>query len=222
MKTVALIPARGGSKRVPGKNMANLGRYPLLWYSVMAALLTPEIDDVVVSSDNDMTLNFAEEYGAIASRRPAWAAADESTDKQVVAHFLEWYGDYDSIIYLRPTTPFRKIQEISKAIKKFKDNESGLLRSVHEMSESAFKCCELTRTKKFIRPISPGHFDRRNQDCPRTFQPNGYVDIWDPRKPMDEILSHVTPAVTELDTYRDYQLLNFELEQDYGGEYVFK
>lgn len=119
---VALIPARGGSKRIPGKNIVNIHGKPLLAYTVELALRIPEIDSVVVSSDDEDILAVARASGAEALRRPAEYALDETQDEPVLLHALdalEAQGKrYDYIVMLQCTQPLRTLETVRSVMEK--------------------------------------------------------------------------------------------------------
>ncbi len=103
-KLTAVIPARGGSKGVPRKNIKLLQGHPLISYSIVACKMSCLIDRVVVSTDDDEIAEVAKSYGAEILKRPEEYSQDNSTDWQVINHFFQSY-DVDDVVYLRPTTP---------------------------------------------------------------------------------------------------------------------
>ncbi len=118
---VALIPARGGSKGIPKKNIIDLDGYPLIAYSIVVALNCPSIDRVIVSTDDDEIAEIANKFGAeVPFMRPDCFAGDGSPDIDFMLHFLSWAEKEGSvpefIIHLRPTTPLRDIEKIEEAI----------------------------------------------------------------------------------------------------------
>jgi len=121
---VALVPARGGSKRVPGKNIRPLGGHPLLAYSVAAARRSGVFDAVVVSTDDEATAAIARHYGAeVPFMRPAALAGDLSPDIQWIEYTLRQLRDdgrpYDCFSILRPTSPFRQPETIRRCWAQF-------------------------------------------------------------------------------------------------------
>ena len=110
---LAIIPARGGSKGLPGKNIRLLGRHPLIAYSVASCLAAHSIDRVIVSTDNQEIADVACAYGAEAPfMRPAELATDMSPDLPLFTHALEWLQKHEGyepsiLVQVRPTTPFR-------------------------------------------------------------------------------------------------------------------
>ena len=121
---VALIPARSGSKRVPGKNIRPLGRHPLIAYTIASALESEVFSRVVVSTDSERTAEIARYYGAdVPFMRPSEYSQDASPDIEFVAHALKTLGDegeeYECFSILRPTSPFRKAETIRRAWAEF-------------------------------------------------------------------------------------------------------
>jgi N-acylneuraminate cytidylyltransferase len=117
---VALIPARAGSKRVPGKNIRRLAGHPLIAYTIAAALESGVFDAVVVSTDSEDYAEIARHYGAeVPFQRPAEIAGSLSPDIEWVEHALRSLEDlgrsYDGFSLLRPTSPFRQVQTIQRA-----------------------------------------------------------------------------------------------------------
>ena len=141
MKIPALIPARGGSKGVPRKNIKLIGGHPLIAYSIVASRMSNKINDVFVSTDDREIAAIALKYGAkIPFLRPMEYASDLSGDWEVINHFFQNI-DEPYVAYMRPTTPLRDPKKIDKYINFFmknKDDMSGM-RSMHELSEPPYK-----------------------------------------------------------------------------------
>ncbi len=222
----ALIPARGGSVRIPGKNMMKVGDATLLGWAISAAHASVEIDDVVVSSDDELILDRARELGAEIISRPDELAGDDATDYDVVNHFLDyvdkwqqWKGEIEMVVYLRPTTPLRRVAWIDDAISRFKQLKacSGL-RSVHQMSESAFKCFTMDSGGRLGRLGGEVDVDLANMpdhNYERTYKPNGAVDIMRPSVIRqgatfgDNCFGYLTPWTVEIDTPADLEYARF-------------
>lgn len=119
-KILAVIPARGGSKRVPRKNIVDINGKPLLAYTIELAKQAPEFDAVVVSSDDDEILSIAKKYGAEPLRRPKELAEDTTQDEPVLIHALETLKKdgrtFDYIVMLQCTVPLRKLETVRKVI----------------------------------------------------------------------------------------------------------
>lgn len=121
---VALIPARGGSKRVPGKNIRPIGGHPLIAYTIAAARASGIFADVIVSTDDEPTAAIARHYGAeVPFLRPVELAGDRSPDIEWVAYTLDRLREagrsYDCFSILRPTSPFRQAATIRRCWEQF-------------------------------------------------------------------------------------------------------
>jgi CMP-N,N'-diacetyllegionaminic acid synthase len=133
LKILVLIPARGGSKRLPKKNIRHLGGVPLIEWSIDIAKLIPEVCDILVSTDSAETLDIAQELGAyVPWIRPKELSGDNSSSVDVALHALDWYefkhGTVDGLLMLQPTSPFRSLETIRKGIEMYlkKDVDSIL------------------------------------------------------------------------------------------------
>lgn len=228
---VALIPARSGSKGVPHKNIKSLGGYPLIEWSIKACLKSRLIDRVIVSTDSQEYADLAVKLGAEAPfLRPAEIAGDRSTDYDFVVHALDWFashgGEPDYLVHMRPTTPYRAPVLIDQAIEAFREeSRATALRSVHEMSESAYKTLEIAPAGRLKRLGADNTaLDAANnarQQFPSTYQANGYVDVLSSRFVRSHGLIHgdwvmpfITPAVVEVDTEEDFVHLEFLLDRN--------
>jgi CMP-N,N'-diacetyllegionaminic acid synthase len=124
MRILALIPARGRSKRLPGKNIRVLGDKPLIVWSIDVAKDIPEICDILVSTDDSAIASICTDAGALVPwLRPADLATDTASSVDVVLHALDWYetqkGKVDGILLLQPTSPFRTKETMHKGIELF-------------------------------------------------------------------------------------------------------
>lgn len=129
MRVLALIPARGGSKRLPGKNIRILGGKPLIVWSIESVKGIPEICDILVSTDDlNIAAICANTEALVPWLRPPELATDMATSIDVCKHAMDWYerekGPIDGLMLLQPTSPFRKPETIATAIKLFKENNN--------------------------------------------------------------------------------------------------
>lgn len=227
-EVIAIIPARAGSKGIPDKNIRPLAGKPLLAYSIAASHRTPNIDRVIVSTDSEHYADIAREYGAeVPFLRPAEISDDMSTDYQFVRHVLDWLQDNETkqpkyLVHLRPTTPLRNPHTIESAIETIKnDRTATALRSVHEMSESAYKMMEIENN--YLKSIGLNSFDLDEANNPRqrfkqTYKPNGYVDVivssyvMENRKIHgDKVLAYISEYVVEVDDTNDFDYLEYQV-----------
>jgi CMP-N,N'-diacetyllegionaminic acid synthase len=229
--TVALIPARSGSKGVKNKNILKLNGFPLLAFSIRAALLSKEIDRVIVSTDSKSYKKLALEFGAeVPFLRPKNISADKSNDYDFVKHSLDWFATEDGlmpshIVQLRPTTPLRDPKLIDKAIREFKKNKRATaLRSVNLMPETAYKCFHIKN--KYLQCVCTKNSDLDSlndprQSFPQTYQGNGYVDVMKTSYILknnhlhgNQVMAFITPMITEIDTKEDFKYVEFEVSQN--------
>jgi len=142
---VGLIPARGGSKRVPGKNIRLLGGKPLIAWTIEAALESGVFSRVYVSSDDEETLRIAGHYDVVAMMRPEWAAKDESPDVDWVRHTLgQLEKQPDVFAILRPTSPFRTAETIKRAWEQLLKSPCHSLRAVQPVREHPGKMWQIS------------------------------------------------------------------------------
>ena len=138
MKILGLIPARGGSKGVPGKNIKLLGGKPLLEYTSEIALASKFLSKVVLSSDDDKIIDIAKGLGVeVPFKRPSNLAEDASPTLPVIKHVLQFYKDkgehFDAVCLLQVTSPFRTLGFLDEAIEKFIAKGTDSLVSVQEV-----------------------------------------------------------------------------------------
>jgi CMP-N,N'-diacetyllegionaminic acid synthase len=230
-KVIAVIPARSGSKGIIDKNIKLLSGYPLIAYSIASAKYADKIDRIIVSTDSEKYAGIAKEYGAeVPFLRPAAASGDTSTDYDFVKHLLDWMLSNEGtlpeyLVHLRPTTPLRESKYIDAAIEQMLQNQNATaLRSVHEMSESAYKSFEIDGN--YLKSVGSNSFALDAFNDPRqkfnkTYQANGYVDIIrtayviDNKKLHgDHVIAFVTPRAVEVDTADDFDYLEYLTDKD--------
>ena len=141
MTTIAIIPARGGSKGIPRKNLAMLNHQPLIAYSIQAAFQAKDIDHVVVSTDAPEIADVSRALGAeVPFMRPPALAADDTPMLSVLLHALDWYEakgiSLETVILLQPTSPFRTGSHIDDVIKLFRLHKPSSVVSVMEVPHS--------------------------------------------------------------------------------------
>ena len=156
---VALIPARQGSKRVPGKNVRTLGAHPVLAYAIAAALESRIFESVIVSTDSEEMAALARHYGAeVPVLRPAAYAGDTSPDIEWLEHLLgqlKWQGrEWDAFALLRPTSPFRSAGTIRRAWERFAAQQGvDSLRAVEKCAQHPGKMWVIRGERMF--PLLP-------------------------------------------------------------------
>ncbi len=189
---LAVIPARGGSKRLPGKNLKPLCGKPLIAWSIEAAKQSRHIDCTVVSTDDPAIADAARKYGAETPFiRPSNLATDTSGTVEVIEHALKWYENelnrrFDFVVLLQPTSPLRTAEEIDEAVELLKKKGADAVISVCEMDHSPLWSNTLPpdlSLKHFIRPEIQ-HL--RSQDLPTYYRINGAIYICKTEKLLKE------------------------------------
>jgi N-acylneuraminate cytidylyltransferase len=138
IKNLAIIPARGGSKGIPGKNIREIAGKPLIAWTIEQALASKSIDRVIVSTDDQKIADIAVKYGAeVPFMRPGWLAVDTAATEPALIHCVEWLKEEenyepDSIVLLQATSPVRQLNAIDNAINKFQAEKADSLLSVNE------------------------------------------------------------------------------------------
>jgi len=187
MKVLAIIPARGGSKSIPKKNLVKLCGKPLLAYSIETALICPTIDRLIVSSDNKEIMDVAIEYGAeVPFIRPKELAQDDTLDLPVFIHCLKYLKENegyepDIIVQLRPTSPLRSEDMVEKGIQLLLDHpKADSVRAVCSPSQNPYKMWTITKDG-YLNPLVDisieEPFNQPRQALPDVFWQNGYVDV---------------------------------------------
>ena len=183
MKILAIIPARGGSKGIPGKNIKLLGGKPLLQYTVESVKESALLSRVILSSDDENIIAVGKELGLeVPFVRPPELAVDTTSSLDVIKHALEELRDqgqeYDAVCLLQPTTPFRTAGLIDKAIEKFRSGNYDSLISVREVP-AEFNPHWTFEEKDGKLKIATGEEEiiTRRQDLPKAYHRDGAVYI---------------------------------------------
>lgn len=178
---LALIPARSGSKGLPGKNIKDLLGKPLLAWSVEQARACKYIDKVVVSTDDSEIAQIAQSYGAeIPFLRPAEMAKDDSPVLDTVLHILDEYArlgtQFDVVALLEPTSPLRADADLDRALSAFTaqlDKYDAVV-SLGEIHESPYYA-KVVDQSEFVAPLLEGSNYSRRQQLPKTYFPYGVI-----------------------------------------------
>jgi CMP-N-acetylneuraminic acid synthetase len=182
MKILAVIPARGGSKGVPGKNIKIIDGLPLISYSINVALDVFSPCDIVVSSDWDKILNIAQGYGVSIHKRDRELASDVSPIADTIFAVLNEFEKknntiYDLIMLLQPTSPIREMFHLEEAIDRI---------NTHKDTNSLISVCKMTDMhparmynikNEYLKPIIPEYETLHRQDIPPAYYRNGSIYI---------------------------------------------
>lgn len=229
MKYLYLIPARAGSKGIPGKNIKHLGGIPLIWHTIRQALASgAEAEDVVVSTDGEEIAEVSRRGGAnVPFMRPAELAGDRSSSRSVILHALDTLEasgkKYDAVVLLQPTSPLRRPEDIRNAIEAY---ETGIAKakSPDQMPGMAVSVCE-ARTNPYYSAFETDdngylHISKgdglytRRQDAPKVWEFNGAVYVINPEALRKNEISRIPNTIPvempadrsiDLDTPADWQ-----------------
>jgi len=180
-KILSIIPARGGSKGLPRKNIADLAGKPLIAWTIEASLNSEYISKTIVSSDDDEILNISKKYNADIIKRPDELALDTTAIEPVIKHVVEELKienlEYDYLVLLQPTSPLRYAKDIDNAFDMlFKNNATALI-SVCEIDNKILKAFKQNKDT-FIEGISNNKYPfMRRQDLPKIYLSNGSIYI---------------------------------------------
>lgn len=226
---IAIIPARGGSKGIPRKNIKRLGDQPLIAYTINAAINSRLIDKVVVSTDDEEIAEITKKYGAeVPFMRPSELAGDHSKAQDVYLHAVEFMRDHygnaiEKFVVLLPTVPFRTGEHIDSAIELFKKSKAETLISIKKMETPV---TWLLKTEERGRITNAG-FDAENasgnrQENRSYYVPNGAIYILDYEllKTQGTYYSDNTVGFLmserdsiDIDTIDDFEYAEFELQK---------
>jgi CMP-N-acetylneuraminic acid synthetase len=191
-EVLGLIPARGGSKSIPRKNIRHLAGFPLIAYSIAAGLASETITRLVVSTDDEEIAAVARRYGAeIPFIRPAEFSQDQTPDLPVFQHALRWLAENegyqpDIVVQLRPTSPFRRTLHIDQAVYRLLETPiADSVRTVIVPFQNPFKMWRIT-PDGYMTPLLTGllgteekykePYNLPRQALPDVYWQTGYVD----------------------------------------------
>jgi CMP-N-acetylneuraminic acid synthetase len=188
VEVLAIIPARGGSKTIPRKNIRKLGDHPLIAYSIAAGLAARTVTRLVVSTDDEEIARVARDYGAETPfLRPAEHSQDDTPDLPVFLHALAWLKEQESyqpdiVLQLRPTSPFRRVRHIDDSVQHLLDHpEADAVRTVCVPFQNPFKMWRLAQDG-WLQPlgielgIQGEPYNQPRQALPEIYWQTGYVD----------------------------------------------
>lgn len=194
---LALIPARGGSKGVPRKNILTVAGKPLIAYSILQALASKLVSRVVVSTDDQEIADVARTWGAeVPFIRPESCAQDDSPDIEVFTHALRWLAEHEAyapelVVHLRPPGPVRLVEHIDEAIELLLNHpEAEAVRSVSIARQTPYKMWHMT-PDGYLQPVLripqlPDCQSMPRQRLPLVYWQNGYVDVMRPRAILEK------------------------------------
>jgi N-acylneuraminate cytidylyltransferase len=186
-QVLAIIPARGGSKSIPRKNIRPFAGHPLIAYSIAAGLAAETVTRVIVSTDDEEIATIACQYGAeVPFFRPTELSCDDTPDLPVFQHALTWLDENDGylpeiVVQLRPTSPFRRRWHIDQAVLRLTERpEADAVRTVCIPFQNPFKMWQID-ANGFMQPLVdiglPEPYNLPRQALPEVYWQTGYVDV---------------------------------------------
>ncbi|MBN1537165.1 MAG: acylneuraminate cytidylyltransferase family protein [Anaerolineales bacterium] len=185
-EALAIVPARGGSKSIPRKNIRLFAGYPLIAYSIAAGLAAETVTRVIVSTDDEEIAVIARRYGAETPfLRPADFSQDQTPDLPVFQHALQWLEENEGykpeiVVQLRPTSPFRRVHHIDQAVYRLIERpDADAVRTVCVPFQNPFKMWRITEDG-LMHPLIDTPFQEAynlpRQALPEVYWQTGYVD----------------------------------------------
>jgi len=212
-RVIGVIPARGGSKGLPGKNIRPLCGRPLIAWTIEAARASRYLDEIVLSSDDERIIAVARLWGCSAPFvRPAELAQDDSPSVDAVIHALSQLPGYEYVVMLQPTSPLRTSSDIDACIELSEESGSASV-SVTENPKSPYWMYTIDAYGRMHPVLSRPEGFHRRQDLPRTYLLNGAVYVsgssrlQEVRSFIDsETVAYVMPhrRSTDIDTLDDF------------------
>lgn len=177
--TFALIPARGGSKRLPGKNIRNFGGRPLIAWTIEAALACSYVERVILSSDDEEIISVARKYGCeVPFKREVSLSEDTTSTVDVVLDTLERLPEIKTIVLLQPTSPLRNSSDLQNALSLYYERGAKSCVSVCEAVQSPYWMFSITNQRKLVS-LNVGSEIRRRQELQKAYSLNGAIYIAD-------------------------------------------
>lgn len=182
MKPLIIIPARGGSKGIPKKNIVPLNGRPLIDYTIKAALEIADVERVILSTDSDEIAETARQCGLeVPYRRPAALATDTAGSREVILDVMDWADrqglEYDAVVLLQPTSPLRTAGDIAGAMALYDEADADMVVSVAEARSNPYYNCFETDDDGYLHVSKGDGLYTRRQDVPAAYEYNGAVYV---------------------------------------------
>lgn len=219
MRYLVVIPARGGSKGIPRKNIKPFDGKPLIYYTIDTARAVCNDEDICVSTDDAEIISVVEEYGLkVPFVRPAELATDTAGTYEVLLHALDFYekkgNHYDALVLLQNTSPFRTAEHLKEALKLYTPDVDMVV-SVKECAANPYYCVFEENGEGFLHVSKGDGTIYRRQDAPRVYEYNGAIYIINPeslkKQHMHQFKKRVKYVMDEmssfdLDTMTDWKI----------------
>lgn len=215
---LAVITARGGSKRIPGKNIKEFCGKPIIAYSIEAAIDSRLFDEVMVSTDSEEIAEIAKKYGAkIPFMRSAETAGDFATTAEVIMEVITCYKhmgrEFDTVVCIYPTAPFVTADKLREAVERLESSKAVEVRPVVKFSYPPQR--GFVANDGYIQMKNPEYRDTRSQDLEPIYHDAGQFYCWNTKKFLDcdgKITSGIAPLfvremeVQDIDSEEDWRL----------------
>jgi len=222
MKALYVIPARGGSKGIPYKNIKPLDGKPLICYSIDVARALASDDDICISTDDGKIIEVVEKYGIkVPFIRPDYLAADDSTTNDVLLHAIQFYEQkgihYDTIVLLQPTSPLRTKEQVSGALSAY-DDSLDMIVSVKQSHAVSVLCQE--NSEGYVELYFNKDLKRR-QDSAHFYEYNGAIYVINVQQlklhslsGLNKIRKYVMDEISsvDIDTELDFRIADLYLK----------
>ncbi len=226
MKYLVVIPARGGSKGIPHKNIKSLGGKPLIYYSIDVARQFTTDENICVTTDDAEIISVVEQHGLkVPFVRPAELATDTCGSSEVIQHAYQFFADkgvkYDAIVLLQPTSPFRKVEFIKEAVALYDDSIDMVTSVLPAACNPYYDGFE--ENKDGLLQISKGDGTiARRQEAPEVWQQNGSIYVINPNSLIEKgmggftkIKKYAMPETysVDLDTMLDWNMAELIIKE---------
>ena len=226
MKPLIIIPARGGSKGIPHKNIKPLNGIPLIHYTIDVARGIASDDDICVSTDDTEIIKCVESYGLkVPFVRPAELATDTAGTYEVLLHALDFYEKqgkkYDVVLLLQNTSPFRTVQHVKEALELYRP-DIDMVVSVNETKTNPYYNCFEDDKDSFLKKTLDCTSFVRRQDAPKTYEYNGAIYVINPEQMKKMPLGKFTKRIkyvmddihsVDLDNMMDWKYAEFIMKE---------
>lgn len=226
MEVLVVIPARGGSKGIPYKNIKPLNGKPLICYSIDVARQFTTDDNICVTTDDDKIIEVVENYGLkVPFKRPDYLATDTCGSNEVIQHAWQFFADngkrYDAVLLLQPTSPFRKVEFLKEAVALY-DDGIDMVTSVKLSSCNPYYD-GFEENEEGLLTISKGDGTiERRQDAPSVWQQNGSIYVINAKSLMgkgmgafNRIKKYAMPEIysVDIDNMLDWKMAEMILNE---------
>lgn len=219
MKILVIIPARGGSKGIPHKNIKPLAGKPLIYYTIDVARSIASDENICVSTDDPEIMQCVESYGLkVPFVRPAELATDTAGTYEVLLHALNFYEKqgkvYDVVLLLQNTSPFRTATQVEEALALYQSNLDMVV-SVKECSANPYYCVFEENQEGYLNICKGDGNITRRQDAPKVYEYNGAIYVINPQSlkamPLNRFPRRIKYVMDEqssldLDTMNDWRM----------------